>query len=57
MTLADSMPVDVARERAKIDLEVLLEAGLVDHARGGAALPPSTLLVQVDNVLTRGDPR
>ena len=34
MTLADSMPVDVARERAKIDLgEVLLEAGLVDHAR------------------------
>lgn len=33
MTLADSMPVDVARERAKIHLgEVLLEAGLVDHA-------------------------
>lgn len=34
MTLADSMPVDVARERAKIDLgAVLLEAGLVDQAR------------------------
>ena len=34
MTIADSMPVDVARERAKIDLgAVLLEAGLVDQSR------------------------
>lgn len=34
MTLADSMPVEVARERAQLDLAtVLLEAGLVDQAR------------------------
>lgn len=34
MTLADAMPVDVARERLQVDLgAVLLEAGLVDHAR------------------------
>lgn len=34
MTTADAMPVEVARERARLDLAaVLLEAGLVDQAR------------------------
>lgn len=34
MALADAMPVDVARERARIDFgAVLLEAGLVDQAQ------------------------